>query len=104
MAKAQCMFIYASEKIKGVEIPIERVEFEVTINDTLKKKCTSKNDGSLGRINVDRGTYKVKITTDEFSDGISEEVTVNESRTTNIIINVVRLTPAQVEEKKKGKK
>ncbi len=99
--KAQSIFIYASEKIKGVEIPIERVDFEVTVNDSIKKKFTSINDGSLGRISIPKGIYKVKLTTEEFADGIKEEVVVNESKTTSLIINLVRLTPAQIEEKKK---
>ena len=100
-AKAQSIFIYASEKIKGVEIPIERVDFEVTVNDSIKKKYTSINDGSLGRISIPKGIYKVKLTTEEFADGITEDVIVNESKTTSLIINLVRLTPAQIEEKKK---
>lgn len=103
-AKGQCIFVYASEKVKGVEIPIERVEFEITVNDTIKKKYTSKNDGSLGRISLERGKYKVRVVTEEFTEGVADDVVVNESRTTNLIVNMVRLSPAQIEEKKKGKK
>jgi len=100
-AKAQSIYVYASEKIKGVEIPLERIDFEVTVNDSIKKKFTSQNDGSLGRISIPKGKYKVKVTTEEFEDGINEEVIVNDFKTTSLIINLVRLTPAQIEEKKK---
>lgn len=103
--KSQSIYVYASEKIKGAEIPIERVDFEVIVNDSIKKKFTSQNDGSLGRISVPKGKYKVKVTTEEFADGINEEVIVNDFKTTSLVVNLVRLTPAQIEEKKKaGKK
>jgi hypothetical protein len=103
--KSQSIYVYASEKIKGAEIPIERVDFEVIVNDSIKKKFTSQNDGSLGRISVPKGKYKVKLTTEEFADGINEEVIVNEFKTTSLVVNLLRLTPAQIEEKKKaGKK
>jgi hypothetical protein len=104
ISKAQCIFIYASEKIKGVEIPITTVEFDVVINDTIKKKAVSKGDGSLGRMSLEMGTYKVKISNPEFEDGISNGVVVKESRSTSVIINLVRLTPAQIEERKKLEK
>ncbi|MCE3226202.1 MAG: hypothetical protein K0S32_753 [Bacteroidetes bacterium] len=104
VAKSQCIFIYAAEKIKGAEIPIERTEFHVVINDTMKRTISSHNDGSLGRISLEKGKYKVKISSEEFADGISEEVIVKESRSTDVIIPLVRLTPAQIEEKKKASK
>jgi hypothetical protein len=101
LSKAQCVFIYASEKIKGVEIPLERMEFEVLINDTLKKKATSRNDGSLGRISLEKGIYTIKLSHPEFKPAVQQNVVVNESRTTNVIINLVRSGAANTEEKKK---
>ncbi|MCE3260729.1 MAG: hypothetical protein K0S12_2370 [Bacteroidetes bacterium] len=102
--KSQCIFIYAAEKIKGAEIPIVRTEFEVTINDSLKKKVSSLNDGSLGRISLEKGTYRVKISSSEFTDGFQENVIVNESKSTDVVINLTRRGPGQTEEKKKTPK
>ena len=103
-AKAQSVYIYASQKIKGAEIPIERVDFDVFINDSLKKKFTSGNDGALGRISLEKGKYKIKISTLEYADGLNNEVIINESKTTNLVLNLIPLTAAQVEEKKKENK
>src|SRR5690242_17150308 len=86
--KSQCIFIYPSEKIKGVEIPIERTEFDIYVNDTLKKHATSFNDGSLGRVALEPGRYTVKIKNPEYQDGIKTEVIVHESKTTNVIIDL----------------
>jgi hypothetical protein len=102
--KSQCIFIYASEKIKGAEIPIERREFEVVINDTLKKKVVSHNDGSLGRMSLEPGTYKIKISNPEYQDATQENVVVKESKTTNVVINLVRPSALKEEEKKKENK
>jgi len=101
--KAQCIRIYVAEKVKEVEIPIERREFEVTINDTMKLNLTSQSNGLLGRISLDRGTYKVKLTSEDYTDAILTDVVVEESRSNNLTIHVTSLTPAQVEEKKKKK-
>lgn len=101
--KAQCIRIYVAEKVKEVEIPIERRDFEITINDTMKLNLTSGNNGLLGRISLDKGTYKVMIQNPEFADAIVKDVVVEESRSNNLTINVVPLTAAQIEEKKKAK-
>ncbi|MBA2612710.1 MAG: hypothetical protein H0U95_12100 [Bacteroidetes bacterium] len=101
--KAQCIRIYVAEKIKEVEIPIERRDFEITINDTMKLNLTSGNNGLLGRIALDKGTYKVMIQNPEFADAVIKDVVVEESRSNNLTINVVPLTAAQIEEKKKPK-
>ncbi len=101
--KAQCIRIYVAEKVKEVEIPIERREFEVTINDTMKLNLTSQSNGLLGRISLDRGTYKVKLTSEDYTDAILKDVVVEESKSNNLTIHVTSLTPAQIEEKKKQK-
>lgn len=101
--KAQCIRIYVAEKVKEVEIPIERREFEITINDTMKLNLTSGNNGLLGRVSLERGTYKVKLTSDDYADAIVTDVVVEESRSNNLTVNVVALTAAQIEEKKKKK-
>ena len=103
IGKAQCIRIYVAEKVKGVEIPIERREFDITINDTIKLKLTSGNSGLLGRIPLDRGTYKVKIQNPEFADAIVNDVVVEESRSNNLTINVLPATTVKEEEKKKPK-
>ena len=100
-AKAQCIWIYVSEKVKGAEIPIERTEFDVVVNDTLKRHMTSKNDGSLGKIYLEKGKYKVKVSNPEYIDAIETEVVVNESRTTNLTVNLVKAAAIKEEEKKK---
>ena len=100
-ANAQCIRIYVSQKIKEVEIPIERREFEVTINDTMKLNLTSGNNGLLGRISLDKGTYKVMIKNPEFGDAIMNDVVVEESHSNNLTINVVPATDVKMEEKKK---
>lgn len=99
--KAQCIFIYASEKIKGVEIPITRVEFDVVINDTIKKHLTSAGDGSLGRISLPQGLYTVKIQNPEYQDGIKTNVIVRESRSSDVIINLTKAGAAKEEDKLK---
>lgn len=101
--QAQCIRIYVAEKVKEVEIPIERREFEVTINDTMKLNLTSQSNGLLGRISLDRGTYKVKLTSEDYTDAILKDVVVEESKSNNLTIHVTSLTPAQIEEKKKAK-
>lgn len=101
--KAQCIRIYVAQKVQGVEIPIERREFEITINDTMKLNLTSTNDGLLGRVSLDKGTYKVKLQSDDYADAILTDVVVEESRSNNLTVNVVPLTAAQIEEKKKPK-
>ncbi|MDP3557100.1 MAG: hypothetical protein Q8T03_06975 [Bacteroidota bacterium] len=101
--KAQCIRIYVAENIKGAEIPVERRSFEITINDTMKVNLTSGNNGLLGRISLDRGTYKVKIQNPEFADVVMNDVVVEESRSNNLTMTVVALTAAQLEEKKKSK-
>lgn len=98
---AQSIIIYAAEKIKTAEAPVPRTEFEVTVNDTLKVKKTSDHDGSLGRISLPPGKYKIKISNPEYSDGFEKEVIVNESKTTEVSVFVLPLTEAQQEEKKK---
>lgn len=103
VTKAQCIRIYVAEKVKEVEIPIERREFEVTINDTMKLNLTSQSNGLLGRISLDKGTYKVKLTSEDYTDAILQDVVVEESRSNNLTMHVVSLTPAQIEEKKKAK-
>jgi hypothetical protein len=95
------LYIYASEKIKGVEIPITRVEFDVVINDTIKKKLTSAGDGSLGRISLPQGLYNVKIMNPEYKDGIKNNVIVRESRTSDVIINLLKSGTATEEDKLK---
>ncbi len=102
-AKAQCIRIYVAEKVKEVEIPIERREFDIIINDTMKYHLTSVNNGLLGRIALDKGVYKVKLSNPEYADAIVTDVVVEESRSNNLTINVVPLTAAQIEEKKKQK-
>ncbi|MEI8137506.1 MAG: hypothetical protein WCH21_09315 [Bacteroidota bacterium] len=92
-SNAQCIRIYVSQKIKEVEIPVERREFEVTINDTMKLNLTSGNNGLLGRISLDRGTYKVVIKNPEYVDAIMNDVVVEESRSNNLTINVVPIPP-----------
>jgi hypothetical protein len=89
-AKSQCIFIYASEKIKGVEIPLERQEFDVVISDTIKKHATSFADGSLGRMALPPGTYTVRLHNPEYQDATKTEVIVKESHTTNVIIDLYR--------------
>ena len=101
--KSQCIRIYVAEKVKEIEIPVERREFEVTVNDTMKWNLTSVNNGLLGRIALEKGTYKVKLTNPEYADAIINDVVVEESRSNNLTINVVPLTAAQIEEKKKQK-
>lgn len=103
-AKSQSVFLYANEKVNGIEIPIERVDFDVTINDTILKKFVSKNDGSLGRISLEKGKYKLKLMSEEFSDTVLDCVIVNESKTTSINALMNRLNAQQLEEKKKNKK
>ncbi|MBI2720831.1 MAG: hypothetical protein HYX39_01520 [Bacteroidetes bacterium] len=88
--KSQCIFIYAAEKIKTAEIPLTKTDFTVTINDTLKLVRSSDNDGSLGRISVEKGKYNIKIKSAGFSDGFQNEVVVNESRTTDVTIILTR--------------
>jgi hypothetical protein len=101
--KAQCIRIYVAQKVKGVEIPIERREFEITINDTMKLNLTSTSDGLLGRVSLDKGIYKVKLQSEEYADATVSDVVVEESRSNNLTVNVVPLTAAQIEEKKKPK-
>ncbi|MBK9283264.1 MAG: hypothetical protein IPM51_02995 [Sphingobacteriaceae bacterium] len=100
-SKAQCIFVYASQRIKGVEIPIERTEFDIVINDTIKKHATSANDGSLGRISLPQGIYEVKISNPEFNIGIKKNVIVRESRTTDVIINLTMAGTVKEEDKLK---
>ena len=97
--KSQCIFIYAAEKIKGVEIPIERREFDVFINDSIKKHVTSFADGSLGRMGLNPGIYKVKISNPEYQDGMKAEVIVKESKSTDVVIDMYKVG-VKVEEKK----
>lgn len=101
VGKAQCIYIYASEKIKGVEIPITRTEFDVVINDTIKKHLTSSGDGSLGRISLPQGLYTVKIMNPEYQDGIRTNVIVRESRTSDVIINLNKASAVKEEDKLK---
>jgi hypothetical protein len=97
--KAQCIRIYVSENVKGVEIPIEKGEFEVTINDTLKKKLTTDKSGYLTRISLERGKYNVKLESMEFKDAYMKDVVVEESKSSNIVIDVFRLSAAEEKEK-----
>lgn len=99
--KSQSIVIYATEKIKGAEIPIVRTDFEVVINDSIKKKSTSRNDGSLPRIAVAKGKYKVLLAGDEFNETIEKDVVVNEFRTTELTIFVNRKSKPAVTDKRK---
>jgi hypothetical protein len=104
LGKAQCIRIYVAEKIKEAEIPVERRKFEVTINDTMKLNLTSGNNGLLGRIPLDKGTYKVVLKNPEYADAIVNDVIVEESRSNNLTVNVVPAGPVKVEEKKVDEK
>ena len=97
---SQCIFIYASEKIKGVEIPIERREFDVVISDTIKKHATSFGDGSLGRMALPPGKYTIKLSNPEYQDAIKTEVIVRESHGTDVIIDLYKVGVKVPEEKK----
>jgi hypothetical protein len=101
VSKSQCIFIYANEKVKGVEIPIVNEEFQIIINDSIKHTRRTRSDGSLGRIPLEKGTYKVKILNPYFSEGDKPGVIVNESRTTDVEILLTRQTAVKEEEKKK---
>lgn|GEM_PF-4013342 len=101
IGRSQCIFIYASEKIKGVEIPITRTEFDVVINDSIKKHLTSAGDGSLGRISLPQGLYTVKIMNPEYQDGIKTNVIVRESRSSDVIINLNKASGVKEEDKLK---
>jgi hypothetical protein len=99
--KAQSAFVYINEKVNGIDIPIERVECEITINDSIVKKKTSQNDGSIGRFSLEKGKHRIKASSEEFQDSPVIEFIVNESKTTTLSIVLIRLTPTQLEEKKK---
>ncbi len=99
MAKAQCIRIYVSEKIKGIEIPIGRREFEVYVNDTLKKKLETDGSGYLTRLSLEKGKYNIKIASSEYACVPMNDVVVEESRSTDITIIVS--TPAAVNPEKK---
>lgn len=103
--KSQSIWVYAAEKIKGVEIPVQWEEFEIIVNDSIKKKFTAQTDGSLGRISLENGKYKVKLISLNFAyeDAVKEEVIIKDYRTTDVIFTLSKLTPAQIEAKKKGK-
>ena len=96
LGKAQCIRLYVSEKVKGAEIPVERRKFEVTINDTMKLNLTSGNDGYLGRISLDRGTYKVVLKNADYSEAIVKDVIVEESRSNNLTVDLVPVPPAVI--------
>jgi len=100
-SKAQCIFVYVNEKVKGVEIPIVSEEFKIYVNDTLKATRMSKSDGCLGRIPLEKGTYKVKIVSPGFSEGSKADVVVNESRTTDVEMLLTKQAAVKEEEKKK---
>lgn len=100
-ARSQCIFVYVNEKVKGVEIPIVNEEFQIIINDSIKHMLRSKSDGSLGRIALEKGTYKVKILNPDFSEGNKPEVIVNESRTTDVEMLLTRRSAVGEEEKRK---
>lgn len=102
--KAQSIWVYAAEKVKGVEIPVQWEEFEVTINDSIKRKFTAQNDGSLGRFSLDNGKYKVTIKSLNFvyADVTRDDVIIKDFRTTDVVFTLMKLTPAQIEEKKKA--
>jgi len=103
--KAQCIRIYVAELVKEVEIPVERRKFEITINDTMKLNLTSGNNGLLGRISLQSGKYKVKLTSPDYADAVMNDVVVEESKSTNITMNVVPATaPVKVEEKQPADK
>lgn len=105
LGKAQCIRIYVAEKVKEVEIPIERRKFEITINDTMKLNLTSGNNGLLGRVSLPSGKYNVKLTSPDYADAIMNDVVVEESKSTNITMNVVAATaPVKVEEKQPADK
>jgi len=87
--KAQCIRVYVSEKIKGIEIPIQRREFEVFVNDTLKRKLSSDNSGFLIRLSVNKGKYNIKLVSPDYADAFMSDVIVEESKSTDITINVV---------------
>jgi hypothetical protein len=101
VCRSQCIFIYANEKVKGVEIPIVNEEFQIIINDSIKHMRRTKSDGSLGRIPLEKGIYKVKIINPEFSEGNKPDVTVNESRTTDVEMLLTRSAVKEEEKKKK---
>jgi hypothetical protein len=105
LGKAQCIRIYVAEKIKEVEIPVERRKFEITINDTMKLNLTSGNNGLLGRVSLPSGKYNVKLTSPDYADALMNDVVVEESRSTNITMIVATPTaPVKIEEKQPADK
>lgn len=102
--KAQCIRVYVSEKIKGIEIPIQRREFEVFVNDTLKRKIASDNSGFLVRLSLTKGKYNIKLVNPEFSEAFQKDVVVEESKNTDVTIIVVPVAAIPESEKKKGAK
>ena len=89
MVKSQCIRIYVSEKIKGIEIPVQRTEFEIFVNDTLKRKLESDNSGFLVRLSLNEGKYNIKILNPGYLESKMDNVLVQGQKSTEITMVVV---------------
>ncbi len=97
--KAQCIRVFVSENSGGIEIPIENREFDVTINDSIKRTLTTDKSGYLTRISLEKGKYHVKLVSTEFKDAYMKDVIVEDGKSSNIVIDVFRLTQQEEQEK-----
>jgi hypothetical protein len=71
----------------------------------MRLNLTSGNNGLLGRVSLPSGKYNVKLTSPDYADAIMNDVVVEESKSTNITMNVVAATaPVKVEEKQPADK
>jgi hypothetical protein len=100
VARSQSIIVYVTEKIKGAEIPVIRTDFDVVVNDSLKKKGTSQADGSLPRIGLYNGTHKITLKSDEFNDVTENDILIKDFRTTEVTVYVSRKSQPKTEGKK----
>lgn len=100
VTKSQSIIVYVTEKIKGAEIPVIRTDFEIYVNDTLRKKATSQADGSLPRIALYNGKHQLTLKSEEFNDASEKDVLIKDYRTTEVTVFVTRKTQPKVEAKK----
>lgn len=98
--KGQSIIVYATERIKTAEVPVIRTEFNVLLDDSVKKKLTTQADGSLPRIHADNGSHKIVLSSEEYNTVTETNVVVKDFRTTEITIYLSRKSQPKIESKK----
>lgn len=104
ISSAQAVRITVNERVGELIKPLSNLKFELTFNDTIKTEMTSSSEGSLGKFELEKGSYKIVLSNPAFVISETKNVMIEDKRTNNLVITCVRKLVLVPEVKKPVKK